>query len=401
MPAAFSIDSRLAAGAPAAGQRAAGGVVFDIVAGTGAILALEAEWRVLEAEGPDTALFQSFDWCRNHLDATAESARWRPVALLARRAGRPVALLPAAVIAKHGLHALTGMCEPFQQYSELLLARGESPAAHSSMLLAAIKSLRVDYLHFGQVRAGGALAEVLGAFGAAQVDCDAAPYVELSAFPHHDAYLATLNAKTRKNLRNAVNRLQRQAELAHVVTREGPQFVAAIGRTYEGRAAWLKRLGLTSRAFRDADFSDFVRRFAEGRAKGIDTVAMSLSHGGNPVSDQWGFLYKGRYYAFMATWNASYEAVSPGRIHLGEVIGAAFSQGWRVADFMIPAVPYKLTWATGSAPVGDYVLPLSLRGYVQVEGWLRRLRPFAKRLVAGFSPALRSRLLKWLLPWFE
>ncbi len=133
----------------------------------------------------------------------------------------------------------------------------------------------------------------------------------------------------------------------------------------------------------------------------IELLAMTLCHGDKPVADQWGFVHKGRYYAFMATWDTDYEAASPGKLHLGEVINACYARGIHTADFMIPGSAYKFTWTERAMPVADHLLALTWRGELQTKVWLQWLRPRAKRLLTRLPAGLRGRLLKLVLPAVE
>ncbi len=300
-----------------------------------------------------------------------------------------------------GLRVATGLCEPFQMYSEILLAPGTRIDQIVPALAARLRRLPADYLHFGQVRADSRLAQCMAALGARSVDADAAPFVDLGRWTDFDSFLKSVNAKTRKNMRNAANRLERTGRLTHRCAETSADRREVVERCHAGREAWLKRLGLTSRAFREEDFSAFLLRFADGSATGIETLAMTLAHDDRPIADQWGFVHGGRYYAFMATWDPAYEASSPGRLHLGEVIRTCFERKITFADFMIPGVPYKFTWTDHAMPVADHVLALNLRGQLQVRLWLAFLRPTAKRLIARIPASLRGVLVKRVLPWFE
>lgn len=366
------------------------------------ILALESEWRSLETEAPDTVLFQSFDWCRNHLDFMAGQSDFRPRVLTVRRKGRLVALLPLCEQQKSRLRVLTGFSEPFQQYTELLVSAAVDPRSLRRPLQAALSAAGADFLHFGQVREDGALALALKDIVSETAERDAAPYVVLSDYPDFAAYQKTVRSKTRKNLRNARNRLERDAPVRHARAFHGELFNQVVERVFDGREAWLERLGLTSRAFRDERFAAFLARFTElGRTAGIKTIAMSLTHGDTPLSDQWGFVYRGRYYAFMATWNPAYEAASPGRMHLGEVIRTGFEEGFKVADFMIPASRYKMNWTDRAVPVRDYVLGFSLPGKLYTRVWLGYLRPRSKRWLFAMPQALRTFISRRLLPLID
>ena len=382
----------------------------EIVESRDAILALEVQWRALEALCPNTVLFQSFDWCRNHLlfhvERSGKGSKalpgFNPMVFSVFDGDELVALLPLCLKINKAMRVLTGFSEPFQQYTEVLLKPGYNIPQTADLLIAAMKGCRADYFHFGQVREDGDLAKLLDGHVAPSGERDAAPYVAITDHENHAAYLQTINSKTRKNLRNLRNRLEREAPVEHMVARDGPLMREVIERAYEGREAWLERLGITSRAFRDEDFKSFLVRFgANEKTTGIDTIAMSLKHGGVAISDQWGFVYRGRYYAFMATWNPDYEMVSPGRLHLGEVIQTAFDKGIKVADFMIPAVSYKMTWTDKAASVSDYVLPLSVRGRIYNSLWLDFARPLSKKILFSLPAGIRGFIVKKVVPGVE
>ncbi len=383
----------------AVGQASASCVIASDAA---SIRALETDWRKVEQASPDTVLFQSFGWCRNHLEFSAGDKNFRPMVFTVRLEGEVVAILPLCLQSKGRLKVLTGFSEPFQQYTELLcdpavLERAGREAVRD-VLVSALTQSGADYFHFGQVREDGMLAKVLEGRAEPMGERDAAPYVAISQFADHEAYLTTIKSKTRKNLRNARNRLEREAPVRHEIARSGELMSEVVARVYEGREAWLERLGITSRAFQNADFEAFLKRFANADIDtGVETIAMSLKHGETAISDQWGFVYRGRYYAFMANWNPDYEAASPGRLHLGEVIRTCFDEGFSTADFMIPASSYKLTWTEHMTPVRDFALPLSLKGRIYTRLWLDTVRPLAKRAFFAMPAGLRSLVLKGML----
>ena len=386
-------------------SRTMGSVTVQAVGSRDEIFSLEKDWRALEEVCPNTVLFQSFAWCCNHLDFAGSDPAFKPVVFVIREDDRVSGLFPLAIQEKGRLRVLTGFSEPFQQYTEILFDPGyatdEKLARVRKHLFASMKAIGADYFHFGQVREEGMLARLFGGEVPVSGEKDAAPFVRLADFEDHDTYLKSIKAKTRKNLRNAKNRLEREAPVVHEVARSGALMQQVVERAYEGREAWLERLGITSRAFRNQDFEAFLKRFADDGAGDVETIAMSLKHGETAISDQWGFVYRGRYYAFMATWNPDYEASSPGRLHLGEVINTCFDEGFETADFMIPASSYKMTWTDEAAPVRDYVLPLSLKGRAYSALWLNFARPLSKKIFFALPPKLRGMLVKRVLPAVE
>lgn len=223
--------------------------------------------------------------------------------------------------------------------------------------------------------------------------------MQLSDWPDFESYYGSLRSKTRKNMRNARNRLNREAPLKHGVFRDRTSVASIIDRTFEDRSAWLERMGLTSRAFDDADFEAFLERLKDragerGDAGDFETLGFCLMHGDTPISEQWGFLHRGRYYAFMSGWDPAYEQASPGKLHLADVLECCFELSADAADFMIPAVPYKMTYAADAIGVQDHILTLTLRGMIYNRVWLNGLRSGAKKLFFRLPPSIRGIVLR-------
>lgn len=378
---------------------AQGGAFASVTRSVEGFLALEADWRRLEAETQTPCLFQSWDWCDNYIRHTIDMQQPLRLRILTLRHGPAlVALLPLCVQTNKTARVVTGLTEPFQQYTEMLLAPGVEARSAFEAMLRSLRDTDADYLHFGQVRADSNLHRALDGVVAPSGEADAAPFVEIGAHPDFEAYHRTVNAKTRKNMRNARNRLEREAPLRHAVATGGEELARVIDRSFEGREAWLERQGLTSRAFRDKSFGAFLDRFKHPSRTRIGTVGFCLRHGDKVVADQWGFLHKGRYYAFIASWNLDYEEASPGKLHLGEILASCHALKVRTADFLIPAARYKFTWAKEAMPVADYVVPLSWRGRLHNALWLNLLRPLAKKAVYRIPSNLRARIFRTLMP---
>ena len=75
---------------------------------------------------------------------------------------RPVAILPLRVWRRGGRRIVTGLSEPIQQYTELVLRPDIDPSAVWPHIRDAVRSARADYLHLGQVREGGPLHAAVG-----------------------------------------------------------------------------------------------------------------------------------------------------------------------------------------------------------------------------------------------
>lgn len=366
-----------------------------VVATAAELEAIAADWRDLEATSPGATLFQGYGWARAVFDfeAARQNSAFTPVIVTLRRRGRLVAVLPLERIDGRFRTALMPLGGAFPQYADLLADPAiDARAALAALLKAASAACPADMVTFLKVRAGSRLAAGMPQTAIATGTTGGAPFVDLTLHPDFAAYFATLKPKTRKNMRNARNRLEREAPLTHHVAADPAETRALIDRTVAGRAGRLREQGLTSRAFTDPDFADFCRSLA-GRSD-LEILAMSLRHGGTPIAEQWGFVHNSRYYAFVASRDFEQSDESPGKLHLKDVIETCSSARLDMADLLVPVMPYKLTWATGVAQVADYALPLTPKGYAGIVIWDQRLRPWAKALFLGLPKPLRGLLMK-------
>lgn len=358
---------------------------------------LQEEWAELEQAAAGAGLFQSAAWCRavfDHHERCGQDFEPRVVAL--RERGKLVGLLPLQRVAFGMTKIATGFGEPYQQYTDVLLAPDAPANAASRLLDAACRLSGCDGVNLLKVRDDSPLAPLLRAREAIKSNEDAAPFVDLKAHENFDAYYATLNAKTRKNMRNIRNRVARSGALGHRVLNEPAEVEELVARAHAGRERWLEEQGLTSRAFRDSTFGAFAASLA-APGSGLEVMAMSLTVDDKPVADQWGFVFNGRYYAYVATWAPEAEEMSPGKLHLGEVIRACHARGLAVADFLMPAARYKFTWAHEAVAVADYALPISFGARLQFSLWSAHVRPLLKRTALKLPAGLRSRLAHLLL----
>lgn len=356
--------------------------------------AIAPEWAALEAGSPHAVLFQSVGWCRAVFEFGAGRDGFDPCIVTLRRDGELKGVLPLERVRAQGCTLLVGLGDGFQQYCDVLLAPDIDPAeAMREMLAAAVREAPCDVVSLLKVRADSALARSLPSGHVATGAPAGAPFVALADFTDFAEYHATVKPKTRKNMRNARNRLERGGPVEHRVAVGRLEILAVIARTVVGRAQRLEDQGLTSRAFQDEHFLDFCLSLADS---GLELLGMSLTHNGLPIAEQWGFVHGGRYYAFVASRDFTMGEESPGKLHLKNVIETGFARGLSTVDLLVPVMPYKLTWASGVTEVRDYAVPVSLKGRARVHLWDRMLRPLAKTAYLALPQGVRTRLMAML-----
>lgn len=370
---------------------------------------IAAAWRALEAKAPGAVFFQSYDWCGfvwRMIAAQGGVQNIQPRVVLVRAGDDVVAIWPLSIVTIAGGRYAQDLGEPFGQYSDILLATGADAGAVMAVALAEVKSWRIDGIVLRKVRADAGLRTWLDANGTRIGAPEQAPAALLSDFSSFDDYRASLNVKTRKTLRNYRNRLNRMGELRHDVIEDTDKRQAVMERCFLGRTEWLEKSGLSSSAFSDPLFSTLVAGLAKGAHGAPKTFAMRLgltpregANGGGSIdlSVHWGFMHNGRYYTYMAAKNPGYDSYSPGRLHMEDLVRACSDRGLATVDFLLPAMPYKLTWATTSVEVQGFGVPLTARGQLFVRGWHGIVRPALKATWLAMPPAAR----RWAIAPFQ
>jgi CelD/BcsL family acetyltransferase involved in cellulose biosynthesis len=374
-----------------------------------ALLNVGEQWRALEQQAVDASFFQSLAWA-------ATVATWRKNApdytdlrdckvLIARCRDGNIIGLWAFQIERHlSVQFATGLGDPFNQYNGVILAPDADPEMVVGSMLAALKSLgSISGAIFRKVRIDAECQRSIARRGT-MLATAAAPSVDLTPFADFKEYHRTIKSKTRKNLRNARNRLTRNGgELVHVV-HEGTEAVAnTVKNAFALRTAWLEREGISSRAFLDAGFSRFVQQLGAAHSqnpgsdtKGIRLIAFELRQGDEMVSIQWGFIDKRRYYAFIAVRNPLFNAQSPGRLHLEDVIESCSAREIDVVDFLAPNVDYKQTWATHAVQVNDFGIAFDTRGQLVLKTVLGAPRRIAKEVFDRLPRQFRNMAIRIL-----
>lgn len=332
-------------------------------------VALKQQWLSLESTARGATFFQSFEWCRNAVEHRREDGDLHLFICCIFARDTLIGLLPLAFWKKGLRTVLTGLAEPFQQYTEMLAAPGYSPKALFRMMHGEIQRSGADYLHLGQVRQSGPLHSAIQGLVSATGEPEGAPYVQLRDWHNYEDYSKTLDPKKHEAIRNTRARLQEHGSLDHQSASGGDLLKTVIDRTCAGRAEWLSRMGLTSGVFEAARFEAFLNRFKTPEKSGVNALALSMTQCGRPIAEQWGFIHNGHYYAFMSAWDRAHEDTRPEALHLGDVLKTCYGYDLTTVDFITPATSDKRAWATDVQLVQDHVLALSPLGNLYCGLW--------------------------------
>ncbi len=359
-------------------------------------MSLAFDWRELACRCKGSFFFQSPAWCQhvlNELSSVHADETFDPVVVTVWRDKTLVAVWPLSLRKEYGIRILTSLAGPFDQYTDMLCDDSEAGAEIVGLIVNSLKRmLLADGMILRKVRTTSAV-RGLERNGATVIDEGSrAPQVQFEEGQPFSDFIAGVNAKTRKNIRNYKNRLMRKGRLEHKVLR-GAAVAEALRTSFLARRDWLDDNGLSSAGFRDANFERVVCNLAANNSHDLGLVAFVLTFNGKMIAIQWGFIHQGCYHAYMSSRDPEFESYSIGRIHLQLVLEECHRLGVVEVDLMVPNAPYKLTWATSTDAVVDLVWPWSKHAYLRTKAYEQFLRPRLKHLARRLPHALRRQLI--------
>ena len=327
-----------------------------------AIESLSPEWRTLEKATPEATGFQSPAW-----RICCAGGRAAPRIVAVRQAKKLVMLLPLQVESLWGVGVAYWLGEPLAQYGDALALPGPGRAEWLAAADAEIASWKdVDLVAMTRLRVDGVLASAGAPLSFLKPAKFSAPYIELDV------------ASGRRS--RSVERRQKKLE------KYGPLRFETAGTAQERREAAAQALAMKRQWLRDR------RRFSASLSNpqvGENLLALAengalcahrLWAGDWLASVELGVKSAGGYRSLVGAFDIGMAEASPGHALTLHMLEALAREGVTRFDFLPPADPYKMLFATGASPMGALYRPLNLRGALAAFA-LARLRPLAKRVL--------------------
>lgn len=392
-PTAMLLGERASARPRAA---APAGIDLQIIDGVDEIAALAGEWAALERRaGATLQAFNTQAWNHRWLTAylAASGSGPRPVVMAAREQGRLVLVWPLLVHRRFGLRIATFIGAPVSQYGDVLVEqRQDSPQIIAAALDAIAAQLRPDALWLRKVREDAAVAPVLAHGDAQRSETLAAPFIALAdaAGPVH--YESLYSAKTLKNRRRLLRRLEESGTVTFEDHRGGDDARALVDTAFAMKRAWLAERGLVSTAIDDDRALAFFRDAATAPQDAGGAWISTLRLDARPIAINIMLEAGNRIYAHIITYDLAYARSGVGVLLMEHCIRTAIAEGRTVFDLLAPADAYKSDWADASVGVHDWCLPLTGRGRLYEIAYLGGARRLAKRLLDAVPCSLRQRV---------
>jgi CelD/BcsL family acetyltransferase involved in cellulose biosynthesis len=373
--------------------------VFALVTDRDAFDALEPEWNHLfDRAGRGIQVFQTFNWnwhwCNHYL---GEGSRGGAVASLAvvtaRRAGRLVMVWPLVRERVAGLCQLSWMGEPVSQYGDVLIEDRPDAAALLREAWSFITAeLTPDLVRLRKVRDDASVAPLLAECGALPTLRLEAPYLDLSSAKDFAAYEQRYSPRSRRNRGRLRRRFAERGAMAIECYQGGARAGDLATQAIALKRDWLTDRGIVSPALFDPRIEGFFADVAEAATHPAGCQVSALTSDGEAAAIEITVLCKERTVMHVIVFNLAYEKAGAGVLLLEESIARSFDKGCRAFDLLAPADGYKLDWADAVTGVGDWALPLSLKGWLYARVYLGFAREGIKRALAALPASVRRRL---------
>ncbi|MGE0224313.1 MAG: GNAT family N-acetyltransferase [Acetobacteraceae bacterium] len=302
--------------------------------------------------------FQNPRWHRLWWEHIGSAGNWRPYTVAAYRGDDLVAVVPLAVNWTRGIRQLEWAGISFFDYPDLL-------AEHHvdvEFLWHAITCLGgFDVARLRDVRADGQSFPALKLLSREAARSSPVYAIELE-HGSGQAWYETLSKRSRANHAASLRRLERIGTTSLRQVTDVSAVPGAIRLLVEQKREWAEKRGLEN------ELSERSQRFLEClalQALSDGNLHLSMLQSGNEtIAMHFGFVSQDGFYYYLPSYHPGFAAMSPGRVHLVEMVKWAGDNGYRRFDFLRGEDQYKSLWGREARELHDFTLP---------RGWVGRI----------------------------
>ncbi len=331
-----------------------------------AIESLSPEWRALEKATPEATGFQSPAW-----RVCCATGAVKPRIVAVREDGKLVMLLPLQVEALWGVKIACWLGEPLAQYGNALALPGPRRAAWLAVAEAEIATWKdLDLIAMTRLRVDGVLASAGARISLANPARYSAPYLDLRVE----------SERRHRSVERRQKKLLKYGPLRFEIAGGAQERREAASQALAFKRQWLRDRKRFSASLSNPQVGESLLALAENGA----LCAHRLWAGDRLASVEIGVKFGGCYRSLIGAFDTRMAEASPGHALTLHMIEALAREGVTRFDFLPPADPYKMLFATGSTQMGASYRPLSPRGALAAFA-LARLRPVAKEAMQALA----------------
>jgi CelD/BcsL family acetyltransferase involved in cellulose biosynthesis len=355
---AQTVDSRV--GLTAAAARIARPVVqpeawaVDVISDYDAFLALEGEWNDAVGRARVPHPFLRHEWVRTWWDAFS-TPETRLYIQVVRVHGRVTAIAPfmRETTAMYGIPArqVRLLHNDHTPRTDVIVADQAEASYRAIWRALRADRERWDVLLLSQLERESKTQQVLGEYAAAEClrtgtwRSSDSPYLPIAGT--WDAYLDTLPAKFRSNLRNRRSRLTKIGPVSHEILTDRPSIEAAAEEAWRLESSGWKREAGTAVASDPAVHRFYTSLIERGTQAGWLQLHF-LKIGDRRIATSYGACFDNRLFLFKTGYDPEFATGAPFKMLTSFAIQEACARGLHEVDFLGDSEPWKLEWTSAT-----------------------------------------------------
>lgn len=209
-----------------------------------------------------------------------------------------------------------------------------------------------------------------------------------------ETFLQTKSKKSRYNLRRFLRKLEEIGEVHFQTYREPQQVATMLAKAYNvHEKRWEKQYtgtSFSSSSITEAFFSEIAERYAQRGWFELTTLEIDEKL----VAFSYSFIYRGRFYYYIPSYDPQFYEYSPGTVLLTYLLEDAFNRGLKEFDFTRGDEEYKSKWAQQERK--NLRIIISNKGYIDrlvYYGYLVHLFLWQKASHSSLLKRIRRRVL--------
>jgi CelD/BcsL family acetyltransferase involved in cellulose biosynthesis len=363
----------------------------EVLRGADAYAELQHDWHRLAGLQNGAILFQAKETLTAWANHFAPRRAGRTATIVVRHEKRAILIWPLLIERRMLATVATGAGAPIGQYDEFLLdPEYDAETAMKVAIEALVETARPDFLFLERVRADGSLRRALGntppLFWA-----EGAPFADLSG--GIEPFIASLKQRVARQQKKRVQRFRKAGRVAFEMASNPAEAETWLADAMAIKRKWLRSTGRISRAFVKQETGDCLADLARALSRPDASPRMivaRLTLDGRPAAIEMGFCQHGAYHLYLGAFEHDLAKFGPGNILTEHMLRWCAENGIHRYDMLAPRSRNKAEWQSGEVSVLDFALPMTLRGRLYVELFLKRLKPALKQLFYALPAPLRS-----------
>lgn len=370
---------------------------FQIIDNVEGLYDLSEQWLDLsrEAGGP-YQLFQDWFWITRWWEHLADQKQYRLHILIGSKNGEIHIIWPWVIRKSPIMNVLEppgGLMSCFDD--ALMRDRSSSSQSLEDAWRYLQNSGKFDAIEFRSVHDSAQIKTLVNRAGQQPVSLTSAPEIDLRRYSDFDDYLSSRSRKMRQNQRRSIKHLGREGDLLLVGEDTEISVEEAIEKALHFKKAWLAARNLSGKTLETEAGEAFLKAVARDYSSPgspIKAVVSSAYLDGKLIAVGLGFRYGNSHFEYLGAFDYKWERHGPGRAQMEYAIRDCFSKGISQFNLLTPSTAFKKVWTETAPEVGQYLIPITLKGQLYKTVYLKQLRPQLKKIYQNLPLRLKQLL---------